>query len=95
MHALTTLSKDHGVTVAFVTHDPDQHDESTFEPSGWQNYRGKSLMLRSIKIGFFLAFRTFRRGHKGLLLTPILVMIITYINLLFIPWHHSRCSGCK
>ena len=42
-------------------------------------------MLRSIKIGFFLAFRTFRRGHKGLLLTPILVMIITYINLLFIP----------
>ena len=25
MHALTTLSKDHGVTVVFVTHDPDQH----------------------------------------------------------------------
>lgn len=41
--------------------------------------------MRSLHVGALLALYTFRRGQKGLLITPILVMVVTYINLLFIP----------
>ncbi len=42
-------------------------------------------MLKLLTTSIFIMTRQLRRGHKGFVLTPILAMMIIFINLLFIP----------
>jgi putative ABC transport system permease protein len=41
-------------------------------------------MIRDIKIAFFLAFKSIRRGNKGTLAMTILIMTLAFVNLVFI-----------
>lgn len=41
--------------------------------------------MRDIRVSLFLTKRMFIRGNKGVLITPVIVMAVIYINLLFVP----------
>lgn len=41
-------------------------------------------MLRSLKISFFLAYKSITRGNKGVLALIILIMALAFVNLVFI-----------
>ncbi len=42
-------------------------------------------MLKTLRVAVFLTIRSFLRGNRGILVTPVVIMFIIYINLLFTP----------
>lgn len=47
--------------------------------------RFQPVFLKNLRVSLFLTRRSFTRGNKSLLITPIVIMAVIFINLLFVP----------
>ncbi|MBN2367930.1 hypothetical protein JXC34_02850, partial [Candidatus Woesearchaeota archaeon] len=60
--------------------------EEELRISGWGGSASDGVqMLKDLKLAFFLALRSIRRGSKGTLIVTIIIMTLSIVNLFFMP----------